>query len=93
MMTFLTALLLSVLSGIICGALVGAVRSARKQDYVRGSILAWTLCGGLGAAAIFGATVVFDAIFYFLTGPESAASVFGFTVTAVVLLALVLLLP
>jgi hypothetical protein len=49
--------------------------------------------GGFGAAIIFGALVAFQAVSYFLTGPESPGSILGMTVAIVVLLAMVLAMP
>lgn len=90
-MTLATAFLLAVLTGVIAGAVVAKLRKmvygGREFPTFQAAFL-----GGLGAGAIFGAVVVFNAVLYFLAGPASPAGMLAFTIFSVVLLALPFLL-
>jgi len=69
--SYTSAFWLAVLSCVIAGAAVGGIRTGRNSNGDGTFTLAWVVFGGFGAAIIFGALVAFQAVSYFLTGPES----------------------
>ena len=86
-----TAFYLALLAGAIAGAAVARLRKSFNLDQDDHTLFG-VFAGGIGAAAIFGAVVAFNAVLYFLTGPSSPGGVLAFTLFAIVLLALPFLL-
>jgi hypothetical protein len=91
--TWTSAFIFAVIAGIVAGALVGRIRLMWEREEGPGLILRAALLGGMGAAVIFGAAATFHGVLYFLLGPIAPVAVLKFTILAVVLLALVFLLP
>lgn len=59
---------MAVLSGAVCGVLVGFLRASRGENAPGGELLAWVFGGALTDGLVFGGLATFDVVLYFSVG-------------------------